>query len=568
MFNLKNNRLLITAIVVLSFLVFLSLSPAIFKWVKGNASTAFLSLGSNDKIAISPDGKYVAYTITENSNETLIKLKQLAGDSEITLIKLDSKHSISGLKFYADSYTLYYTLTTNTGDGGEMYYIGANGIQATKVLKQADSEPSFSPDGNQFTYFLNHGDESQKGIRIASLDGTNDKLLIPLPHPENAVSDWSPDGKSLAYISKCPEGTCVSERMIENGSEKIISPSFQEIYSLQWLADKSGLIISGIERNSVTSQLYKITYPEGEVVSVTVGLDNYMNLKMTADSYLALAVKEKTQADLWVVSINNGNDSKQATNFGNLYRHVSWSKDGTILAVSNSNGIQQILSSDKNGNNFHEIIYGRWNTSPVSTPDGKFFVYLSKGGVWRSNINGENQKLISRTDINNHLLQNGMQLTPDSKWLVGNFNDKDGNAALRKINIETGEVISLSDKSLTIFSISPDGKQFAYMKTNEHTRNHLIVRPFESQQPTKEFDLPQALKIDFLRLRWTRDGYGVAYNFNENIWVQTLTETTPKQLTFFTSQTIYDFDFSPNGDVVVCSRGFTHNEVIQMRNLR
>jgi Tol biopolymer transport system component len=72
--------------------------------------------------------------------------------------------------------------------------------------------------------------------------------------------------------------------------------------------------------------------------------------------------------------------------------------------------------------------------------------------------------------------------------------------------------------------------------------------------------------------RWAPNGKSITYIDNKegvsNIWSAPLDGTAPKQITDFKTDTIFSFDWSPDGKQLACSRGVESTDVILLRDLK
>ena len=92
---------------------------------------------------------------------------------------------------------------------------------------------------------------------------------------------------------------------------------------------------------------------------------------------------------------------------------------------------------------------------------------------------------------------------------------------------------------------------------------------FEGGPPTKRFDIFSSMLTCF---RWGADGRSLLYTKNQggadNIWSQPIAGGTPKQITHFNSEQIFDLNLSRNGKRLVMTRGTRKQDVVLIRDLR
>jgi Tol biopolymer transport system component len=121
--------------------------------------------------------------------------------------------------------------------------------------------------------------------------------------------------------------------------------------------------------------------------------------------------------------------------------------------------------------------------------------------------------------------------------------------------------------------VSPDGKQVAafYKEALPTAQWRIAILPIEGGDPAKNFEVQQPL-AGIKTLRWLPDGQSIAYVNNpdgvSNIWIQPLDGAPPKQLTNFTSEQIYYFDWSTDGKQFACMRGSFNRNIVLISNFK
>jgi Tol biopolymer transport system component len=72
--------------------------------------------------------------------------------------------------------------------------------------------------------------------------------------------------------------------------------------------------------------------------------------------------------------------------------------------------------------------------------------------------------------------------------------------------------------------------------------------------------------VDWQRVRWSSDSTSLTFIDTRggvsNLWRQPLDGGPPKQLTAFKSDQIFSYDWSRDGKLLVCERGFEASDVV------
>jgi Tol biopolymer transport system component len=96
------------------------------------------------------------------------------------------------------------------------------------------------------------------------------------------------------------------------------------------------------------------------------------------------------------------------------------------------------------------------------------------------------------------------------------------------------------------------------------------VIPSAGGPPARLLDLPDVAQSNFMR--WTVDGRGVVFVISRdpvnNLWSQSLDGGPPKQLTSFSSDRIFKFDWSRDGKLLALARGHEGSDVVLISNFR
>ena len=100
-------------------------------------------------------------------------------------------------------------------------------------------------------------------------------------------------------------------------------------------------------------------------------------------------------------------------------------------------------------------------------------------------------------------------------------------------------------------------------KSNSFSK--FAVIPFDGGEPVKVFDRSPTTFVE-AGIRWTPDGRALSFIDNRdgvsNVWLQPLDGSPAKQLTNFTSETIFRFAWSPDGKMFVAERGTETGDIV------
>ena len=283
-----------------AFVWFLAASISAFAQDGAKHPITFTDLISMHRVAepqVSPDGKWVAYTVATpdmeaNRNASNIWVVATAGGAEIQL--------------------------TRSGH---------------------DSSPVWSPDGKSIAFLSSRSGDSQ--VYLLSTDGGEAHPLTKLSTGADMVK-WSPDGKTIAFTSSvypdCKDDDCNSKRDAEKEKSKVKAHVAEHLLYRHWThwndGKRSHLFVvsadgSGAPRDLTAGADYDIPpdersgpgdfnfSPDGKEICFTAVTD-----KIEAIS---------TNADLFIVSTAGG-EAKRITTQPGFDGNPVYSPDGKFIA--------------------------------------------------------------------------------------------------------------------------------------------------------------------------------------------------------------------------------------------
>ncbi|MGD0414794.1 MAG: protein kinase [Terriglobales bacterium] len=571
------------AVLALSSLALVLIGVSVYRFVGRNKTLApfetmtierVTTTGKARRVAISPDGKYVAY-VTGEAGEQSLWVRQTATRSDIQIIPPTAVY-YGGLTFSPDGNYVYYVRSLNAYLAGALYQIPALGGESRKLVDRLDSPVAFSPEGKRVA-FVRENPGSETALVVAGADGSEERQLSARKIP-NLFTDsgmaWSPDGTSIA-IGAYSGGKCyVMTVQVADGSVKQVgSRGWRYILRVAWLADSSGLVLGAEEAPNAPIQLWELSYPDGLARRITNDLNDYVDLDVTADSSALVTVLRELRSNIWLGDRGMASQAKQI-GFGAATQEglfgLAWTAEGRIAYASLASGRRELWVMEADGSHPRQLTSNadlQFFSSPSSCPDGSILFASGAYGssnIWRIDADGGNQKQLTQGGTNG-----APSCSPDGKWAVFNASHG-GDYALWRVPIQGGTPEQLTNYASSYPAVSPDGKWIAFNDYTQPRATKIGVIPFTGGQPVWTFDYSVSSFAGYPVIHWTQDGRDLTYIRDQqgvtNIWAQPLDGGPPKKLTDFTTGQIFNFVWSKDGHQLALARGSQTSDVVLIRS--
>ncbi|MCM3869604.1 MAG: protein kinase [Pyrinomonadaceae bacterium] len=531
--------------------------------------TKLTSTSKTDSAAISPDGKYVVFVLVDGEKQSLW-LKHVATMSDAQIVPTaEVRYSVP--TFSPDGDFVYYIKSQPNDLTRVLYRVAVLGGPSIKVTEGiAPTGLAVSPDGKQLAFLRG------SSLRVANVDGTGERELIS--HDPNlwfGALAWSAEGKSIFasvgnYTEEAFYMNVVSVSTV-GGAERAISSQWPGIQSLASLRDGTGLLMSAWNKGATSNQIWQLSDPTGEARRITNDLNDYFGVSLTTDSTALVTIQSQTTSNIWIMPNGDEGSVKQIVPGG---KHPSWSPDGVIAYASGQSGKQDLWFVKADGTDQKQVSFdSTYYSRPMVTPDNHYIIFMfsieGRPFIGRMDRNGSNLKPLT-SDLGG---SRPFHMSPDGKWVIYSDTKRGG---LWRVSIDGGYPHQLTSNYLQFApAVSPDGKLIAcYQRDSPGDSPKIAIIPFNGGDPIKILDLswPRDLTERFVPpLRWAADGRAVTYVNARgdvfNIWSQPLDGRPPKQLTHFTSDQIFSFDWSGDGNQLALARGTTTRDAILISNL-
>ena len=571
----------------LFILTFFGLKPYFSKNVQARFSfenSRFSRVTNNGKVlagtAISPDGAYLLYSLTETGG-TSLWVRQIAVNRNNRLTPLANSHYWAFAFAPDNSYVYYIIDNTDEPKKSGLYKIPLFGGEAERI-KENVSSLAVSPDGKRLALGSIIGETR---IFTVNTEGEDEREVAKLP-PDSGLwgMSWTPDGENLlCTIRKTVEKKplfYISEISPENGTESIILPAQEKIiFGAVWLSDKSALLSTSREPNADIRQIWQYFPGSAQWQRVTNDNNSYHSVSLTRDGKNIASSQLSRLASIWLSgnisfdrktpptkSLLNGSDNfRQITDGVSNFDKVGWLSDGHLIYSGIEDGKEAIFTINGDGTNPKHLTNGEdgmW-LFPNVTGNGQNISFLSSRDenrqVWRIDGDGKNPTKMTESDLS---IASALILSDNSTVI---FSRAEGSETVLFRQTPDKQITQLTNSATGDFAISPDEKLLAVETRDKNTGKFRVeLISLEEDKTIKTFDFNVLRQMSF-----TPDGKNLAYISPNNdvcqIRIQPLDGSENFALTDFQSDEIFGFAWSPDGKSLAVIRGKQLNDAVLIR---
>jgi serine/threonine protein kinase/Tol biopolymer transport system component len=537
------------------------------------------NVGTAAYASISPGGRYVVHSV-RNRGKISLWVRQVVTGSDVQIVE-PFQGDLDGTTFSHDGNFIYYVRKDRSRNRlGGLYHIPVLGGNPRKILSDIVGPVTLSPDGTKMAFVRSLHNEGEEAIIIAGSDGSEERKLATRVGPYDffiggdAGPSWSPDGRVIA----CGAGTA-KERFqmgvllvsVEDGTQEWLGlPEWQEMNRVLWVPDGSGVVFAAQE-SGMGSQLWYLSYPEGNAQRITNDLNDYggLSLGLTADGATLVTSVTNAPSNIWTVPRGDAGQAEQLTRGTGGHEGqagISVAPDGRVLFTSTESGNLDLWIMEPDGGKRRQLTtHPRDDYNPCVTPDGQSVAFTSdRSGVphiWKMGLDGTGLKQLTENE------DYRPRCTPDGMEVVY-YGWGAGTASVWKASIEGGEPTLLVEKPSRFPEISPDGKSLACRYHYEQgAPAKTAIIPIEGGEPVAILDIPAIANC----VIWDRDGSSLLYvdlQTGTNIWSKPVTGGPPTQITDFSSGRIFALALAPDGETFVCSKGTSSTDVVLIKDFR
>jgi len=527
--------------------------------------------------AVSPDGQNIAY-VERDAEMHSLWLQRVRTNNTLQLLA-PAKLTIKELAFSPDGDTLYYS---KCQPSCKLHTIPVLGGVETALPVRSDCPVTFSPDGKRMAYVWVGaiGAGTEMSVLIARPDGAGEEAIYKRPGGvayQYGAPAWSPDGKMIALPILEEENQrsymkVIGVRVADRVESTLTPQRWRFIKDVSWTPDGESLIINARDEASapeLAMQLWRVPLAGGEPRRITNDLNNYMRSSISTDGSTLIALQVQWTSSVSIAPVENPSGAVKVTH-GTIDRQdgslgISMTPDDRLIYVSVLSGRTDLWSINSDGSGLKQLTDGLHRVNyPAVTPDGRYVVFESTRdgahSLWRVDIDGRNLMRLTQGRLDVEPV-----CSPDGKWVVYGANDDGKKPRLRKVSIEGGEPIALTEEFAQHPVFSPDGKMIVYyfMDQEHRERREIVLIPAAGGVPIKRIPAPTNWGSV---MRFAPAGDSLTYRDNtlSSLWRMPLDGSPASALMNLRGERISSFSYSQDGRRLAFASGPSLSDVIMI----
>jgi eukaryotic-like serine/threonine-protein kinase len=257
--------------------------------------------GDASILAMSPDGRTLAVVKNIKGQQSLW-IRNIPTNAETQILPAFGGNYV-GLAFSVDGNNLYFSRSSEDSSYiRTLYSIPVFGGTPRTLIRDVDSAPSFSPDGQRFV-FLRQTPELKDHfaeMHVVNADLSGDVIVYQGIAPAS-FPRWSPDGKKIAW-NELKNGRETNEFVYDTESKQtrtLSPPAGLNFYIYQaWMPDSSSLVTTYYKDRSDLFQVGLLDISSGRIRPITNDLNSYSWVGLSADGHSFATISSTVDSEL------------------------------------------------------------------------------------------------------------------------------------------------------------------------------------------------------------------------------------------------------------------------------
>jgi eukaryotic-like serine/threonine-protein kinase len=531
--------------------------------------------------ALSPDGKYFVYQKKSGGKSALWMQQANTGNTLKITPDISSSKIIEDVTFSPDGALVFYELRDKRTSESFLYKISALGGMPELFVSGGVGAVGFSPNGSRIAY-KQRGNDGSVQLVIANANGSEPRVLYSgdktMTREVSTAPAWSPDGKLIAISEWMPRGNgrYRTISLIDlDGHRREFTGDHQMVFGkMAWLPDGSGIVFAANPYGPEPQHIFMASYPDGRITRITHEYVAFSlkTLSLSADGNSIFALQGYDTKGFWITTgnlkhatqlplggaVHQGPPNSHTLIFDGLrifYYFSTGEWDGIASYDLSSRALIRITPANLSAVDHYSLSHDRHWITFSALRNGRF-------GIWVAGTDGGNLRLLVDADLNEYPV-----FTADGKEVVFSRHGKE--PGLYRIPCAGGRPTRLSDLPLGFpSSTTADGRVLCQYFDNKQSKPKIAIVSLHDGSLVRLFDWPDWNAMP----RFTPDGKDISYvddtDGTSNIWSIPVQGGPSRKLTNFTSEMIYEYDWSPDGKQLVLNRGEERSAAVLIQNFR
>src|SRR5262245_3773529 len=389
----------------------------------------------------------------------------------------------------------------------------------------SESQPAFSPDGNQIAFVWDGEQEDNQDIFVKLIDTGEPLRLTTNPAPDlNPV--WSPDGRYIAFTRE-GEGSGIYLVPALGGAERKLTSLFpnRPFHKLSLNYSPDGKYLAVADKTSATEpySIFLLTVETGEkrpLTSPPAGVVGDESPAFSPDGKILAFARMISVGwkDIYLVPVTGG-EPRRLTFDDELTIGLSWTPDGREIVFSSrhSEGIHLWRVPITGGAPTRVAVYAQNLWYPTISPQGDRLAWthgLDDSNIWRVEVTNLTRQIAAPVKLIASTAHDGNpQYSPDGQRIVF-ASSRSGSSEIWVCDREGRNPIQLTNigaQGTGTPRWSPDGQQIAFDCILKGNREIYLIsanggKPRQLTTEPAEDTCPS----------WSRDGRWIYFGSNRS----------------------------------------------------
>jgi Tol biopolymer transport system component len=360
----------------------------------------------------SRDGKQIAFDIEIRNGGNQLRVRDLDGSNLRTLYNASAAQALD----WSPDSDLILALRNVSGENNNQLVLIPTNDDSVRVLRSITAawymltSARFSPDGRYVAFSLvDDGHPAHGDIYLMTADGLNE--VVVAGHPaEDQLLDWTPDGRSLLFLSDRSGTWDIWTVRIDGGKPQgepeLLKKDFGRYTRFLGFAPDGSLYYRTVTPSGrlylgeIDLETGKVLVPPAPVTTRYNGAPSRIIWSPDGRHLFYVSFGRALgngNNNLTIRSAETGKERFLSTSLRNLW-DICWAPDSrSLLAWGMTVSGNALFRVDAETGEITRLADGRW--APRMSRDGKTMIYMGQGGIRRRNMETGDDSIIENIGV-------------------------------------------------------------------------------------------------------------------------------------------------------------------------